>query len=327
MSTLAFLAVPIGQLLAAALACGLNLYATVATLALASRYEVFGWTLPIELRGLESGVVIGSAAALYILEFFIDKVPYLDSAWDAIHTVVRPLAAAALVALALDPFPLEMQLVGGVVAGAVAFLAHAAKAGARVIANRQRRAFVNVLLSIGEDVLAVGIALAALVDPTAAIVLAAAMLLSLMLLGPIVWRAAVLGMRALTARIRGFFGRAGWRSRQELPRRLRALVAPPGEGRRPPLAARAGFAPRGTLGMYHNGWLVCDDEHRSFVYHSFLGPRRLELATPRDVRVIPGVLADTLDIDGGERRRYQLFMLKDGPTAERVVSELQAVKS
>ncbi|MGH7445065.1 MAG: DUF4126 domain-containing protein, partial [Longimicrobiales bacterium] len=184
MPTLAFVAVPIGQLLAAALACGLNLYATVATLALASRFSLFGWSLPIELRGLENGVVIASAAVLYVLEFLVDKVPYLDSAWDAVHTVVRPLAAAALVGLALDPLPWEIQLAGAALAGAVAFLAHATKAGLRVIVNRQRRAWVNIGVSILEDLLAVGIALAALMLPAAAILVAGATLAVLLFVGP-----------------------------------------------------------------------------------------------------------------------------------------------
>lgn len=324
MSTLAFIAVPIGQLLAAALACGINLYATVATLALASRFSLFGWSLPIELRGLENGVVIASAAVLYVLEFLVDKVPFLDSAWDAVHTVVRPLAAAALVALALDPFAWEIQAAGAVVAGAVAFLAHATKAGIRVIVNRRRRAWINAGISVLEDLLAVGIALAALMLPTAAILVAGATLAILLFTGPTVWRAAALGMRALTARIRGFFGLKGWRSRAELPRRLRPLIEPEAEGRRAPVTARAGLTGRHGFGSYHNGWVVFDDDRRIFLYHGFLGPRRLDLGRPSSLRIVRGVLADTLEIENGNRDAYQILLLKDGPGPDRVAAELQS---
>lgn len=327
MQTLAFLAVPLGQLIAAALACGINLYATVATLALVSRYELFGWTLPVELRGLENGVVIGSAAALFLLEFLLDKVPYLDSAWDAIHTIVRPVAAAALVGLALDPLDPQLQLAGAALAGAVAFLAHATKAGVRVILNQRRRAGVNISVSIIEDLLAVLIALAALMLPTAAILVGGGLVALLLLIGPVLWRAAALGMRALAARIRGFFGLKGWRGRAELPRRLRPLVGPQPEGRRPPVTARAGLTGRHGLGAYRNGWIVFDDDRRVFVYHGFLRPRCLDLETPSAVRIQPGVLADRLDVDNGQPGAYQLLLLKDGPGAERVAAELQAARS
>lgn len=326
MSILAFLAVPLGQLLASALACGINLYATVATIALVSRYNLFGWTLPTELRGLENGVVIASAAFLYVLEFFVDKVPYLDSAWDIVHTIVRPLAAAGLLALGLADMPLQIQLAGAAVAGAFAFLTHATKAGVRVVVNRRRRAAVNITVSIIEDLLAVGIALAALIEPTASITIAGVLILLLLMVGPIVWRAAALGMRALAARLRGFFGQSGWRTRQELPRRLRPLVDEEPLGTRAPVTARAGLIARRGLGGYRNGWLVFDDERRLFVYHGFLGPRRLELQAPTDVTVIPGVLADTIHVHGDGARPYQVFLLKDGPGAASVVAELGAAR-
>lgn len=327
MPTLAFLVVPLGQLVATALACGINLYATVGTLALASRYELFGFALPAELRGLENGLVIGSAAALYILEFLLDKVPFLDSAWDAIHTIVRPLAAAALVGLALVPQGLEIQIAGAVLAGALAFLAHSTKAGVRVIVNRRPRRAKNIAISALEDVLAVSMALVALIVPTAAIVIGLVVVAVVLFVGPILWRAGALGMRALAARIRGFFGLRGWRSRDELPRRLRPLVEPEGVGRRAPLTARAGLTGMAGLGAYRNGWLVFDDERRLFVYQGFLRPHRLELTEPRTLRTERGVLADTVDVEDDRAKSYTLFLLKDGPGPDRIEAELRNDRS
>lgn len=323
MPTLAFLAVPLGQLVAGAFACGINLYATVATLALASRYQLFGWTLPVELRGLESGVVIGSAAGLYLLEFLLDKVPYLDSAWDAIHTIVRPLAAAALVALALVPLEPEIQIAGAALAGALAFLAHATKAGLRVIVNRRPRAAKNAVISLAEDLFAVALALTALVVPVAAIAVAAVLVLVALLVGPIVWRAGSLGMRALAARIRGFFGLRGWRTRAELPWRLRPLVEPEPVGHRAPVTARAGLTGLAKLGAYRNGWLVFDDDRRIFIFQGFLRPRRLDLGAPRSLQAEPGVLADTMHVEDAALGGYTLFLLKDGPGPERIATELR----
>ncbi len=327
MPTLALLVVPLGQLVAAALACGINLYATVGTLALASRYELFGFTLPADLRGLENGLVIGSAAALYVLEFMLDKVPFLDSAWDAIHTIVRPLAAAALVGLALVPYGLEIQIAGAALAGALAFLAHATKAGVRVIINRRPRRVKNIAISALEDLFAVAMALAALISPVAAIAIGLVVVVVLLVVGPIVWRAGALGMRSTAARIRGFFGLRGWRSRAELPRRLRPLVEPEGVGRRAPVTARAALTGMADLGAYRNGWLVFDDERRLFVYQGFLRPRRLDLAAPTRLHAERGVLADSMDVEDETAKRYTLFLLKDGPGPERIEAELRNDRS
>jgi hypothetical protein len=83
----------LGLALGAGFSSGLNLYATVATLGLLERYGVIH--LPSSLEILAHPWVLGLAAALYLLEFFADKVPYVDTIWDAVHTFIRPPAAAA----------------------------------------------------------------------------------------------------------------------------------------------------------------------------------------------------------------------------------------
>jgi uncharacterized membrane protein len=85
----------LGHALGFSLAAGVNLYATVAILGLASR---FGWVdLPERFAVFDSNVVIAVAAVLYIVEFFADKIPWVDSAWDAIHTTIRPVGGALIV--------------------------------------------------------------------------------------------------------------------------------------------------------------------------------------------------------------------------------------
>jgi hypothetical protein len=84
----------IGQLLGTAFACGLNLYATIAVLGISARLDLLA-ELPPGMRGLENGVVIGIAAAFYLVEFVADRIPGVDHAWEAVHTLIRPAAAAA----------------------------------------------------------------------------------------------------------------------------------------------------------------------------------------------------------------------------------------
>src|ERR671925_1920130 len=87
----------LGRTLGFSFAAGINLYATVAILGLASRY---GWvTLPEQFRVFDNDVVIGAALVLYVVEFIADKIPWVDSMWDSVHTLVRPIGGA-LVAVA-----------------------------------------------------------------------------------------------------------------------------------------------------------------------------------------------------------------------------------
>lgn len=311
-------AILLGQLLAVAFACGLNLYATLLLLGLTARLGWFGG-LPLELRGLENGLVVGLAGVLFVVEFVVDKIPQVDSAWDAMHTLVRPAAAALLAALALQALGWRWAAGGAVVAGITALAAHGSKAGLRLLLNAQPWRGRNALLSLGEDVLALAIAAAALLWPAAAMAVAGAALLLVLLVGPRFWRASVLGLRGLNARVRGFFGRAAWRSLEDMPRPLRRLVraSPPGTG--VPRAVRAAVQGLRGVSPYRNGWLVIEHDAPAFLYRSWRGVRRAELPAAAHVRVLPGVWADVLELEGAGCR---IFVLKDGPDPALTAAEL-----
>ena len=91
------------------------------------------------LYGLANPIVLATAALFYVFEFFIDKVPYADTAWDAIHTIIRPVAAVVLVYAALGEASLPLQITGAALAGFVALAAHGVKAGLRLILNVRPR--------------------------------------------------------------------------------------------------------------------------------------------------------------------------------------------
>src|SRR6267378_521572 len=136
----------LGLVLGAGFSSGLNLYATVATLGLLQRYGVIH--LPSSLQVLSHPWVLGIAIALYLVEFLADKIPYLDTIWDAIHTFIRPPAAALL-------------------AGGVALTSHGTKASARAAVNTSPEPLSNWILSFGEDVLAVWLTWMAAAHPLA----------------------------------------------------------------------------------------------------------------------------------------------------------------
>src|SRR5229473_1865759 len=167
--------------LGAGFSSGLNLYATVATLGLLQRYGVIH--LPASLEILAHPWVLGIAAALYLLEFFADKVPYVDTVWDAVHTFIRPPAAALLGYGAAGAAAPEWRWGAALLAGGVALASHGTKASARAAVNTSPEPFSNWVLSFGEDLLAVWLTWMATAHPVATIVIVAALVvLSIFLL-------------------------------------------------------------------------------------------------------------------------------------------------
>ncbi len=162
-----------GLALGAGFSSGLNLYATVATLGLLQRFGVLH--LPPGLQALSHRWVLGIAIALYLLEFFADKVPYIDTVWDAVHTFIRPPAAALLAFAAAGEAPPEWRWGTALIAGGIALTAHGTKASARAAVNASPEPFSNWALSLGEDVLAVWLAWMAAAHPVATTIIVAAL--------------------------------------------------------------------------------------------------------------------------------------------------------
>ena len=133
---------------------GINLYAAVATLGLLGRFAHL--RLPGELDILTSWWIIGLAVALYLIEFVADKVPYVDSVWDAIHTFIRIPAGAVLAATAFGDFDRGVQVAAFLLGGGLALSAHGTKAGARAAINLSPEPASNIVASLTEDVVAVG---------------------------------------------------------------------------------------------------------------------------------------------------------------------------
>jgi Domain of unknown function (DUF4126) len=164
----------LGLALGAGFSSGLNLYATIATLGLLQRFGVIH--LPEQLQVLGHPWVLGIAIALYVIEFLADKIPLVDTVWDAIHTVIRPPAAALLAYGAAGAAPPEWRWGAALLAGGVALTSHGTKASTRAAVNASPEPFSNWALSFGEDALAVWLTWLATVHPTATIVVVSILL-------------------------------------------------------------------------------------------------------------------------------------------------------
>ncbi|HEY9014978.1 MAG TPA: DUF4126 domain-containing protein, partial [Gemmatimonadales bacterium] len=143
----------LGFTLGTSFASGLNVYATIAAAGLFQRMGLV--QLPEPLHVLANPLVMGIAIALFLIEFVADKIPYVDSAWDAVHTFIRPPAAAVMAYSAFGSIPEEWKVSAALLAGGVALTSHGAKASTRAAANTSPEPVSNWVLSLAEDGLAV----------------------------------------------------------------------------------------------------------------------------------------------------------------------------
>ncbi len=161
------LLVTAGRTLGFSLAAGVNLYATVAILGLATRFGVVD--LPPQFAAFNHPWVIGLALALYLVEFVADKVPWVDTVWDTVHTLVRPLGGALIAVSTLGEAAPWLQGLTAVVGGTLAAGGHFTKAGTRAAVNLSPEPFTNWGLSLAGDAFVIGLGMLALTYPLAAL--------------------------------------------------------------------------------------------------------------------------------------------------------------
>jgi hypothetical protein len=147
----------LGTLLGLALVSGVRLYSTILAVGLGIRWEFF--TLPPALSSL---AVLGEtpilllAGAIYTIEFVADKIPWVDSLWDSVHTFIRPLGAGLLAATAMGEVNPVVKVGAALLCGGVALSSHSTKAGTRIVANHSPEPFSNIGLSLAEDGIVLG---------------------------------------------------------------------------------------------------------------------------------------------------------------------------
>jgi len=144
----------LGVAMGSAWLSGINLYATAATLGLLQRFGLVH--LPGELGVLSNWWVIGVAAGMYVIEFIADKIPAVDSAWDAVHTFIRVPAGAVMAFAAFSHADPAVRIIALLIGGGVAFSSHGTKAAVRATANLSPEPFSNIALSLAEDAVTIG---------------------------------------------------------------------------------------------------------------------------------------------------------------------------
>lgn len=177
----------LGRIVPFAFASGVNLYATVAIIGICSRFGLV--SLPDQFRAFDNPWVIGIALALYCIEFVADKVPWLDTAWDAVHTVIRPIGGAFVAVFALGEAAPSTQMIAALLGGSVAMTTHLTKAGTRAVVNASPEPFTNWGLSLAEDLFVAGLTWFALQHPVLATIVAVVLLAAIVATASLILRA------------------------------------------------------------------------------------------------------------------------------------------
>jgi Domain of unknown function (DUF4126) len=182
-------------------ASGINSYAVVLLMGLLGRYAHLGSVPPT----LERTDVLVVAAVLFLGQFVVGKIPYVDSVWDAVHTFVRPVMGAAVAALMAGHAHSLSQALAASIGGGTALVVHLIKSGIKLGVNASPEPFSNIVVSLIEDLVVAGIVVLALLHPLAAAIIAAVLL--------------VLGVVLVIALARRI--RRAWRNRRERRRQRR----------------------------------------------------------------------------------------------------------
>ena len=189
----------IGVAASLSLLAGWRLYASIAAAGIAMRFGLL--ELPQRVQALDvlaNPWVIGVASLGAVAELFADKIMWLDSLWDGVHTAIRPVGGALLALAVVDASDPVWQVTALLLGGGGALLSHGAKAGARAVVNTSPEPVSNVAVSATEDVLSLGGLWLALTHPAVAGAVAVAMLIMIAGLIAVSWR--------VLARLRGWFG-------------------------------------------------------------------------------------------------------------------------
>jgi hypothetical protein len=199
----------LGSALGLGFLSGFRLYATVFALGLAIRFQLFSLSSEMAALGvLADWRVLCAAGIACTVEFLADKVPWIDSAWDSIHTFIRPVAAAVLAGTALGEMDPVFRTMLSLLAGGVALTSHSAKAATRLAVNHSPEPFTNVALSVAEDI-AAPIGLWFLwMYPLVFLGIVCVFLAVFFALAPRIWRLFRLEMAALGSLLSRWFGEA-----------------------------------------------------------------------------------------------------------------------
>lgn len=326
MDTIALL----GSTFGLGLLSGVRLYSTVLAVGLGVRFGLINLHPAVShLNVLTHPLILTVAAIIFLIEFFADKIPWVDSLWDSIHTFIRPLGAALIGATAIGEVDPIVKTAVALLCGGVALSGHSVKAGTRVLVNHSPEPFSNIGLSLVEDAFVVGGTWLSLAHPVLMFSIVTVFLILFILISPKIFR-------LLRLEINGFFGLLEKFISPPADRTDSALVealpekyqqhwdrkALPSQ----PLCRVAGFAGKGVKGLrYSMGYFCLAGNEAFFVTRRSFRFRHHAIALPEISAVYfkSKLLFDQLVLQVGGKPQYFYFFKDSADRGEQVYKKLQ----
>jgi len=310
-----------------ALAAGVDLYLTLLFIGAAPTMGLWETPLPGALSDLDSPGVLIMVGTFYVLEFAAERFPPAALAWNAFHAIIRPVSGMLLGLLILDGQPLGVVVAGSLLGGALASLAHGLRAGGAVIRWLGSATAPSVLLvSLGEDVVVLGLVSLTLDEPAWALVASLVLLTSLAPSVPSHLRAFLFAIGLAIGRVFQTLGQRRWRSADELPVWVGSsleddAVAPGGALRGCPAGVlRIPGAP-----SFATGWVVVRGGAPVFVFRRRRAVQQIDLGALAATDVTEGGFYRAVDLKG-EASDGRVFFGLTGPSAESLRAEFLFVQ-
>ncbi len=316
----------LAMMLPISLSSGMNLYITILTIGISSR---MGWVdnLPSELQILSSFPILLLSGIFFLLQFFADKIQFVDNIWDSIHTLIRPIGAA-LIALALFTNSNPILLIAGVLmAGSISLVSHSSKATTRMLINVMSpfESFSNKTLSILEDSIVVLLTYFAIKYPLIAGTLALCLLILILVFTPRIVRWSFFLFKAIFYRLKGVINKVS--ENEVLPQPHLMLL----NNREPEIVISCrGQNIKGAHGR--DGYLSLINSNIYFTYNKWFKPRLWHINKDRikNSYFKQQLFVDIIEIHYlGEKdrvRKIRLIFLKDrAPLVERLASKLSSI--
>lgn len=289
----------LSSILGLSLASGVNLYAAVLVVGLGVRY---GWIsgLPAELHALAHPIVLIVAGVMYGLEFFADKIPFVSVAWDAIHTVIRPLGGAALALASASDMNPTMQVIAALAGGSLALGTHSTKMGYRLLGHATPEPVSNSIFSLAEDFGVVGLVLLVYKHPYIALGVVAGLLVAMALIAPVLFRTIVFLLSGLGGRFKSLFGASA--PVTQLPAWLqRELLR---EGRTNWTAQRCFARSFPGVSRLKRGYVAVSGARMVFAAKGYTGARIVPI---QELQTSRGLMFDILTVKAGEKQGTLYF--------------------
>ncbi len=316
----------LAMILPLSLASGLNLYISILTIGISIR---MGWieNFPPELKILGSIPILLIAGILFVLQFFADKIQFVDNIWDSIHTLIRPVGAALIALVVFADSNPALLVIGVLLAGSISLVSHSNKATTRMLINIMSpfESFSNKTISLLEDSLVVLMTYFAIRYPLIAGTLALCLLILILVFTPRIIRWSLFLFKAVFYRFKGVINKVT--ENESLPRSHLMLF----ENKKPEVVISCrGQNIKGAHGR--NGYISLIDSTLYFTYNKWFKPRMWHVNKEKIVKTFfkQQLFVDIIEIyyqgEKNRERRIRLVFLKDrSPLVERLASKLSSI--